>query len=225
MNQLMLFEKNEQAVVSSRVIAERFGKEHKNVVRDVEKIVYEISSKLSVSYVMPATYRDSMNRKQTEYLLTRDGFSLLVMGFTGPGALQWKIKYIEAFNRMEQIIRERQTSEWLITRRQGKLCRRNETDAIAQLIPYAEKQGSRNMAKQAYTIYTKLVHSLVGIEAGQRDRVPFKTLSTIMFLEDIIQHTILEGIEQGVYYKEIYSRRKANGEQFVCFAYLPSLSA
>lgn len=81
------------------------------------------------------------------------------------------------------------------------------------------------MAKQAYTIYTKLVHSLVGIEAGQRDRVPFKTLSTIMFLEDIIQHTILEGIEQGVYYKEIYSRRKANGEQFVCFAYLPSLSA
>jgi phage regulator Rha-like protein len=42
-----------------------------------------------------------MNRTQKEYLLTRDGFSLVVMGFTGQKALQWKLKYIEAFNKME----------------------------------------------------------------------------------------------------------------------------
>lgn len=41
----------------------------------------------------------------TEYLLTRDGFSLLVMGFTGSRALEWKLKYIEAFNKMEQAIK------------------------------------------------------------------------------------------------------------------------
>ena len=40
-----------------------------------------------------------------EYLLTRDGFSLLVMGFTGARALEWKLKYIEAFNQMEQAIK------------------------------------------------------------------------------------------------------------------------
>ena len=43
--------------------------------------------------------------KYTEYLLTRDGFSLLVMGFTGSRALEWKLKYIEAFNKMEQAIK------------------------------------------------------------------------------------------------------------------------
>lgn len=45
-----------------------------------------------------------MNRKQEEFLLTRDGFSLLVMGLTGKKTLEWKIKYIQAFNAMENLI-------------------------------------------------------------------------------------------------------------------------
>lgn len=157
--------------------------------------------------------------------MNRDGFVLLVMGFTGDKALAWKIKYIEAFNQMEAALRERQTSEWLITRKQGKLVRRSETDALALLIPYAEAQGSRNMAKQAYNIYTKLVNSLVGIDAGQRDGVPFKTLATIAFLEDMINHTIAEEMERGVYYKEIYKKCRSNGEQIMRFAYLPEVAA
>lgn len=219
MNELMIFEKNAQAVVSSRVIAEKFHKRHDNVIRGVESYKKDVLN--FEEMFIESKELDDYGRAQKSYLLNRDGFSLLVMGFTGSDALQWKLKYIEAFNRMEAIIRERQSSEWLITRKQGKLIRRSETDAIALLIPYAEEQGSHNMRKNAYTLYTKLVNSLVGIEAGERDKASFKVLSTIAFLEDMMQHTIMECIAQGVYYKEIYKRCKANGEQIIRFAYLP----
>ena len=228
MNELMLFERNEQAVVSSRVVSERFGKRHDNVLRDIKLLVRGLlkTEETPSAYFIESVYQENQNGElYPEFLMNRDGFSLLVMGFTGDEALSWKVKYIQAFNAMEAAIRERLSSEWLVTRKQGKLVRRNETDVIAQLIEYAEAQGSKNMRKRAYEIYTKLVNGLVGIEAGQRDTVPFKTLSTIIFLEDMILHTVAEEMRNGTYYKEIYKKCKANGEQIMRFAYLPSLSA
>ena len=48
------------------------------------------------------SYKDAQNQERPEYLMTRDGFTLLAMGFTGAKAMQWKIKYAEAFNTMER---------------------------------------------------------------------------------------------------------------------------
>ena len=72
---------------------------------------------------MKSRYEDAYGRSQPEYLCTRDGFSLLVMGFTEEEVLKWKLKYIDAFNQMEAFIQERRSSEWLVTRKQGKLIR------------------------------------------------------------------------------------------------------
>lgn len=60
----------------------------------------------SIGYFIPSTYQDDKGETRNEYLLTRDGFSLLVMGFTGQKALEWKLKYIDAFNQMETALRE-----------------------------------------------------------------------------------------------------------------------
>ena len=97
-----------ELVVTSRQIAVDFEKEHKNIIRDIENLIKEDSSILSNALFIESDYTNSNNRKFKEYLLTRDGFSLLVMGFTGSKALQWKLKYIEAFNKMEQTLREPQ---------------------------------------------------------------------------------------------------------------------
>ena len=223
MKKLMLFEKNKQAVVSSRAIASIFNKQHQHVTQSIENLISENSLVKSMFY--SATYETERGREYREYLMNRDGFALLVMGFTGKEALDWKLKYIKAFNLMENAIRERQSSEWLITRKQGKLIRRNETDAIADLIIYAEEQGSKSMAKHAYTIYSRLVNGLVGIDSGQRDVASFKTINTIAFIEDMINNTIYEEIENGTYYKEIYKKCKANGKQIMQFAYLHKLTA
>ncbi len=94
-----------ELVVTSRQIAEDFEKEHFNVVRDIEGLIKGIIKNEDTPNKMfiESEYQHEQNKQwYKEYLLTRDGFSLLVMGFTGSKALQWKLKYIEAFNKMEQ---------------------------------------------------------------------------------------------------------------------------
>lgn len=226
-NDLMIFERKEQAVVSSRTIAERFDKDHFHMLRDIKSLIGGISKngETSSKYFIRSDFVNEQNGQHyPEYLCTRDGFSLLTMGFTGQKALAWKLKYIKVFDGMEAFIRERQSSEWLLTRKQGKLVRRSETDTIANLINYAKAQGSRN-ADKFYIVYSKLVNSLVGIEAGQRETVPFKVISTIGFLEDMILHTIDEEMQKGTHYKEIYQICRSNGEQIMRFAYLPKMIA
>jgi len=93
--------------VSSRQVADDFDKEHKHVKSAIENVSQQIrSDENSANLFIPSIYTDSCNRQQKEYLLTRDGFSLLVMGFTGAKALEWKLKYINAFNEMEQAIKQ-----------------------------------------------------------------------------------------------------------------------
>ena len=91
-----------QIVVESRKIAEHFGKEHKNVMQSVREIL--AAEKSATKFYLETTY-ENRGKEYPEYLMNRDGFSLLVMGFTGKKALEWKIKYIQAFNAMEERLR------------------------------------------------------------------------------------------------------------------------
>ena len=144
----------EMITTSSRQVAEKFEKEHKNVVRDIEKLSREIGSNLSLSYFILSDYKDSMNRNQTEYLLTRDGFSLLAMGFTGEKALKWKLEYIRAFNEMETELKRlyNERKQWEIEREKGKLIRHVLTDTIKMKI--TDSPHKRFM----YPNYTKLIY-------------------------------------------------------------------
>ena len=199
-NNLMIFERKEQAVVSSRVIAERFDKQHQHVTQAIENLISENS--LVKSMFIKSYYETERGRAYKEYLMN----------------------YIDAFNKMEAFIQERRSSEWLLTRKQGKLIRRCETDMLANLVEYAESQGSRNMRGKVYTVYSKLINDLVGIQSGQRDSVPFKTISVIAFLEDMVLHTVEEEMKKGTHYKDIYQLCKKNGEQIMRFAYLPKFA-
>lgn len=91
---------NNEVVVSSRQVAESFGKEHKTVLRNIDELITAQNCALTPMF-HETTYTAGTGKKYKEYLMNRDGFSLLVMGFTGKAALEWKIKYINAFNEME----------------------------------------------------------------------------------------------------------------------------
>lgn len=75
-----------------------------------DPILTETSAEISTNLFIEIIYADRYGRQQKCYELTRDGFSLLVMGFTGKKALEWKLKYIEAFNLMEQELTNRTTN-------------------------------------------------------------------------------------------------------------------
>lgn len=102
---------NGQIIVSSRMVAEKFGKEHRNVLQLIKNITTE-KSVLINKYYMPSTYRTGTGKSYKEYLMNRDGFTLLAMGFTGKEALQFKLAYIEAFNKMEEALKN-QTHNYL----------------------------------------------------------------------------------------------------------------
>ena len=98
---------NGTLTVSSLQVAKDFGKEHYHVVEAIEELKKECPEN-SGDLFIESSYQHPQNKQTYKcYNLTRDGFSLLVMGFTGKKALEWKLKYIEAFNLMEQKIRER----------------------------------------------------------------------------------------------------------------------
>lgn len=100
-----------QPVVSSREVANNFEKQHKHVLECIENLKEGVAEK-SADLFIESKYQHPQNKQwYKEYLLTRDGFSLLVMGFTGAKSLQWKLKYIEAFNKMEQYIKEQQVPQ------------------------------------------------------------------------------------------------------------------
>lgn len=102
MNDLLTIS-NGQPTASSRDIAEHFGKEHKNVLQSIENLTAENSALTQMFF--KTSYISGTGKAYPMYLMNRDGFTLLAMGFTGKEALEWKVKYINAFNAMEQELR------------------------------------------------------------------------------------------------------------------------
>ena len=96
--------KDGKAVTTSLKIAEVFGKPHKDVLKAIREL--ECPEEFSGRNFSPAEYSDAQGKPRPMYFVTRDGFTLLAMGFTGAKAMHFKVSYIEAFNAMERTIKE-----------------------------------------------------------------------------------------------------------------------
>lgn len=104
MSDIVLSMQSGEPVASSRQIAENFEKRHDHVMRDIDAIKKDVPNFGEMFF--ETTAPDSYGREQRAYLMNRDGFTLLAMGFTGKAALEWKLKYIAAFNEMEKKLAE-----------------------------------------------------------------------------------------------------------------------
>lgn len=104
MSDIVLSMQSGEPVASSRQIAENFEKNHNHVLRDIDSLKKDVSNFGQMFF--ETTAPDSYGREQRTYLMNRDGFTLLAMGFTGKAALEWKLKYIAAFNEMEKKLTE-----------------------------------------------------------------------------------------------------------------------
>ena len=146
--------KEEILTANSRDVAEHFEKQHKDVLESIRNLTAENSATKSMFI---ETSFESRGKCYPQYELTRDGFSLLVMGFTGAKALEWKLKYIEAFNEMERelkrLFEERKRTE--IERAKGIIIRHVLTDTIKMKIADSPNK------KFAYPNYTKLIYRTI----------------------------------------------------------------
>ncbi len=92
-------------VVSSREVAENFEKRHDHVLRDLDDLQKGVTQNWGDLFYETTYIHEQNKQEYREVLMNRDGFTLLAMGFTGQKALAWKLKYIAAFNKMEEALK------------------------------------------------------------------------------------------------------------------------
>lgn len=106
MNDIVFQGSGGQPLTNSVLVAEKFDKLHRNIIQTLRKLTAENSAVRTM--FVETTYLNEKQQEQPMFVMNRDGFTLLAMGFTGKKALQFKLDYIEAFNKMEQIVRQPQ---------------------------------------------------------------------------------------------------------------------
>lgn len=140
MAELVFQNRNGNDVTTSLIVAQVFGKEHKNVVRDIENLsCSETFNQLNFERI---TYKDARNREQTAYEMTKDGFSFLVMGYTGAKAGEFKEKFISEFNKRESLLKN---DDYILMRSQQILQKRIEI--AEEKIKRLEQQNSKLQPK------------------------------------------------------------------------------
>lgn len=140
--------KKEVNVVTSLDIAETFGKRHADVLRDIKNLA--CSDDFAQRNFAQSSYINSQNKIQPMYFITRDGFALLVMGYTGEKAMQFKEAYIKQFNQMEELLK-------------GKLIEREKGIVVRQAFTKALQDSNENdrMHGHAYSTYTNVIYKSI----------------------------------------------------------------
>lgn len=157
--EIVKFGREERAAVTSLDVAETFEKAHDKVMRDINEL--GCSPEFNIANFGGITYLDSRNRTQKAYAMTRDGFTLLAMGYTGELAMKFKEAYIKQFNAMESAL-------------QGKHIERQKGIAVRQALTKALHQSNEDarMHGHAYSTYTNCIYKvLFGMDAaGLREK-------------------------------------------------------
>lgn len=177
----------EVTVVTSLDVAETFEKEHRRVLQDIRDL--KCSEEFRLHNFVQSSYINEQGRNQSMFIMTRDGFTLLAMSYTGEKAMKFKEAYINQFNQMEELLK-------------GKLIEREKGIAVRQSLTKAIQQSSENerMHGHAYSTYTDIVYRTVfgktakqlreeyGIDkkANLRDYFTVEELEKVQSIEMII---------------------------------------
>ena len=198
-----------KVVTTSRIVAEFCGKNHQHVMRDIQKL--ELPDSFRLSNFGQSTFTNSKGKTYPETILTKDGFTILVMGYTGKAAMEWKLKYIAEFNAMEAaLLKQNDKLEWKQARIQGKAIRKDFTDTVKTFVDYATAQGSKS-AGMYYSNLTKMEYAALGlldyankVPDGFRDTLDSMELCNLTLAENVARKAFDAGMNASMNYKDIY---------------------
>ena len=203
---------------TSRIVAQVFGKAHRDVLRAIRNL--ETPEEFNLRNFAQIEFKDGKGRTFPEYTMTRDGFMFLVMGFTGAKAVGVKLKFIEAFNAMEaKLAKQDDQVEWKMARLQGKAIRSVLTDTLQNFVTYAKAQGSENAERYYGSITLMEYKALSLIEKGAkvgrnfRDTLDGMQIATLTVAENVARQAIQRGMDQCMHYKDIYQTAKMGVER------------
>jgi Rha family phage regulatory protein len=215
-------------------VAETFGKTHKNVLLALRNLSTPASfNERNIAFI---SFVDGRGRIQQGCEMTRDGFSILAMGFHGREAMEWKLKFLEAFNAMEAKLIELASKakapkappiDWAAARLQGKQARKDFTDTVKKFVDYATAQGSQSASKY-YMNLTKMEYKALDLLDLQKSAIGnFRdTLDGIdvgfLHVAEIIAASALEaGMAEGIHYKEVFQLAKQKVQAYAATVSMP----
>lgn len=137
-----VFHKETVAMTDSLKVADYFGKQHKNILAIIKNL--PCSDEFNRLNFKPVKYIDEKGEKRPMYLMTQDGFTLLVMGFTGKKAMQFKERYIAEFNAMKK---------WLHSRANTKTDQHRMNEAIKCHLEQTGKEDQHAYTRENNLIY------------------------------------------------------------------------
>lgn len=178
--------KEEVTVVTSLDVAETFEKEHRHVLEDIRKIESTISTAEFSALFNLSSYKASNGKTNPMYAMTKDGFTILTMGYTGEKAMRFKLAYIKQFNAMQKEL-------------SGKHIEREKGIAVRQAFTKSMQQSNENerMHGHAYSTYTNCIYKVlfgrnakqlredlgIGIKDNLRDYFTVEELKSIQSME------------------------------------------
>lgn len=213
-NQLVTLQGNE-VFTTSKIIADGTNNQHHAVRELIKKYKSDIED-FGTLFILN---EESTGGRPAELFLLNEEQATFVITLlrNSKVVVKFKKELVRQFYAMRQFIFERQTKDWIVTREQGKITRKAETDIIKQLVEYAKEQGSEHSDK-LYLSYTRLANKICGI--SKRDDATVAQLSSLTVAENIILHCIQVGISEEKHYKDIYKDCKQRLEMFKDIAYL-----
>jgi phage regulator Rha-like protein len=208
-----------EAWTTSVVIAEQFGRPHKNVLQSLDALIADgtIERGLEIEPTLRAVPGPNGAVRQERVYRLNERAALIAMPFIGGRkSRDGQKRLVDAFLSMRKLLKQhdayRHTAEWLESRQNGKVIRVEFTDGVKEFVEYATRQGSQNASKY-YMALTKMENQalfLIGKAVGEnfRDTLGTSQLLNLATAEIVAQRALREGMAKQLHYKDIYQLAK-----------------
>lgn len=204
--QELVFIRRNDAFTDSLTIADSTNNQHKSVVALIRTHRKSLERFGRIEFSDLKSLNPKGGRPTKVCYLNEPQATLLITFLdNSEKVVDFKTELVKQFFVMRKILTERQTAEWIDTRRQGILIRKDETSVLQKLVEYAKEQGSEH-SEMLYMTYTKLANKMSGIT--NRDEATNTQLNDLSTMERLIANVVLEGMAEGKHYKEIYKDSK-----------------
>jgi len=206
--------KRNEVFCDSNMVSKKFGIKHAYVVRNIKQLMEELRV-ISNHPKVTTEEREYRGNKYIAYLMDRRFFSLLSMRFKGKKALEWQVKFNDAFYEMEKHILQSELNKsddgFLRIREQSKIARKNETSVIKDFVDYATIQGSKS-AKFYYKHITNATYKALGLIVQRkpklRDSLNIYEVSELLLAERLAQNSLKKYMDLDRNYRDIYESVK-----------------
>jgi phage regulator Rha-like protein len=187
--------------IDSRLLAGQLDHRHRTIFASITKYEKELASLSLMRFETEAVKVEGERgyKIQKFALLTEDQcYFVLTLMRNNPNVVALKLKLVKAFRDARKQIANRD-----MARLSGKQVRRDETDAIKELVEYATANGSKN-AQFYYPNITIMTNKVIGIDKGQRDTLDTRQLCVLQMIETSIRIAIGDGLREQLPYDDIY---------------------